>query len=78
MINIDRWIDIASPEYDLLPCAKSGKLLIKMGLRSNAMMTDKNGRIFSNPIDPKAEKVPLNDTYEGETIGFCIPARAAN
>lgn len=78
MITIDRWIDINSEEYEKLPDPKGGRLLIKIGLRSKAMMTDKHGRIYSNPTDPNKEKIPLNDTYKGQTVGFFIPARAAN
>jgi hypothetical protein len=78
MITIDRWIDINSPEYDLTPEAKSGRRLIERGLACAALITDKDGRIFCNPIDPNAEKIPLNDTYKGQTIGFRIPARASN
>ena len=77
-IKIDRWIDITSDEYQKLPDPKGGLLLIKMGLRSKALMTDKDGRIFSNPINPDGEKIPLNDNYKGQVVGFRDPAKAAN
>lgn len=78
MITIDRWVDIDSDEYEKLPNPKGCKRLIERGLACGAMIVDKEGRIFCDTFDPKVGKIPLNDTYKGQTIGFRIPSRAAN
>lgn len=77
MIQIERWVDIDSSDYNMLSDPKGGKRLIERGLACKALRADKDGRIYTNPLDGSVG-IPLNDTLNGQTIGFRYPSKAAN
>lgn len=78
-VKIDRWLDVDSEEFKRIdPDTWVTKQLLRRGLACDALMTDSDGRVWSNPIDPNDKRFPLNFTEGGITYGYRIPERAHN